>query len=158
MSEVIKTEEKPKNQMGRPPKPIDWKFVDSALQAGCSGVEIAAYLGVHSDTLYDAVAREFGETFTTYSLEKSLKGKSMLRLAQFQEAVHKRDRGMLIWLGKQRLDQKDSYDTKVQHSGLPNIPVVNFGDIPNPKPYQTETPNTPDQKKSDQIVDSAPQH
>ena len=126
---------------GRPFKSIDWKFVDQALQAHCSGVEIAAYLGIHYDTLYDATVREHGKSFSEYSAEKKAKGKSLLRITQFDEAVRKRDRGMLVWLGKQLLDQRDNKDSKVEHGGTPTITIANYGNNPNPLPYQSDEEN-----------------
>jgi len=94
---------------GRPEITIDWKQVDNLLLAGCSGSEIAAYLGIHKDTLYDQTLRHFKVSFTDYSVEKRQKGESILRAKQF-ELASKGDKMMLIWLGKNRLRQKDTPD------------------------------------------------
>jgi len=140
---------------GRKFKPIDWDIVDKLLEAGCPGTEIAPHFGVHYETLYDRAYTDHGIMWTEYSQQRRSKGDSNLRVKQYQEAM-KGDRGMLIWLGKQRLDQRERYESKVEHSGLPAIPVVNFGDIPNPKPYQTENPHTPPQEKPSPESDSIP--
>lgn len=121
-------------------KDIDWKIVDQALVAGSTGTRIASYLGIHPDTLYHAVEREFGVMFTDYSAQKRSKGEMLLEIAQFDEAVHKRDRGMLIWLGKQRLGQKENHDLKLSGDGF-IAKVVNFGSEGDPKPYSSENSN-----------------
>lgn len=123
---------------GRPCTTIDWKVVEQALQSHCSGPEIAAYLGIHPETLYDNVKRQYGLTFTDYSAKFKAKGKSLLRMTQFDEAIRKRDRGMLVWLGKQLLDQRDNKDSKVEHGGTPTITIANYGNNPNPLPYQAQ--------------------
>lgn len=120
---------------GRPYHKIDWEKVDRCLEAGLSGVQAAAFIGVHHQTLYEAVEREYGLKFSEYSAEKSAKGETMIGLKQFQEAI-KGDRGMLIWLGKQRLGQRDNKDSRLDHGGTPTITIANFGDNPNPLPYQ----------------------
>lgn len=121
---------------GRPPKPIDWEKVDRCLESGCSGVQTASYIGVHAETLYDACVREKEMSFTDYSSKKSQKGESMIAMKQFQEAM-KGDRGMLIWLGKQRLKQRDSKDSRIELEN-PQIGIINFGSNPNPRPYQPD--------------------
>lgn len=128
--------------IGRPQKQIDWKLVENCLQAHCSGKEIAAFLGIHPHTLYNAVEREYGIPFSDFSDERKAKGKSLLRLTQFQEAVVKKDRGMLIWLGKQLLGQRDQKDSRLEHQGAPTITIANFGDNPNPEPYKNDKPES----------------
>jgi hypothetical protein len=51
---------------GRPVIPIDWKIVENLLQADCSGVQVAAYIGISEDTLYGRVKKEKGMIFSTY--------------------------------------------------------------------------------------------
>lgn len=94
---------------GHLPKLIDWNKVDQLLEAGCKGTEIAAYFGVHEDTLYTRCQNEKGSRFSAYSQEKRSKGDSILRAKQFENAM-KGNTTMQIWLGKQRLDQRDSKD------------------------------------------------
>lgn len=124
---------------GRPKKAIDWDFVEEGLIAGSSGNRIALALGIHRDTLYDAVRDKYGVSFSEYSLKSQSKGEVLLEMAQFDEAVNKRDRGMLIWLGKQRLGQRDNKDSKVEVEGQTTFHVVNFGSNPDPQPYQPNT-------------------
>ena len=91
--------------------PIDMKKVDDLLIAGCKGTEVASYFGIHPDTLYSRVEKEKGMTFTAYSAQKRQKGESLLRAQQFAKALGATKEGdnmMLIWLGKNRLDQTDN--------------------------------------------------
>lgn len=96
-----------KNPNHRPTKIIDWDEVDDLLVKGCNGSQISSYIGVCSDTLYDRCLLEKGVLFSTYSQKKREKGDSLLHKAQFELAM-KEDRTMLVWLGKQRLGQKEN--------------------------------------------------
>ena len=91
---------------GRPAAIIDWKAVDRLLQAGCTGVQIAARLGIHADTLYRACQSEHKSDFAAYSQQKREHGETLLHEQQFALAM-KGNLGMLVWLGKQRLGQKE---------------------------------------------------
>lgn len=103
---------------GRPTIPIDWSTVESLLMADCSGIEIASNLGIDKSTLYDACEREKGDNFTNYSTKFKQKGESLLRKAQYDVAMgdNKKgvqpDKSMLIWLGKNRLNQSDKQEVK----------------------------------------------
>ena len=114
---------------GRAFKPIDWNIVDNALVAGCSGVEIAGLLGVHYETLYDRTVKEKGKSFTEYSHEKKAKGDSLLRQKQFQEAM-KGDRGMLIWLGKNRLGQRENSAITIENPKAALEEIMNRSEKP----------------------------
>jgi hypothetical protein len=91
----------------RPTIPIDWEKVDELLEYGCTGVEIAARLGITGETLYERTQREKGASFSLYANEKRAKGDTLLREYQFKQAK-KGNITMLIWLGKQRLGQKEN--------------------------------------------------
>lgn len=97
--------------MGRPKMEIDWKKVEDLLIAGCSGAEIAGYLGCHPNTIYEKCFEEKGINFTEYSCGFYAKGDSILRAHQFAKALGKITEGdntLLIWLGKIRLKQERS--------------------------------------------------
>lgn len=97
--------------MARPEIPINWKIVDDLLIAGCKGTEVAANVGVYPDTLYRRIQDEKGQDFTAYAAEKRAKGESLLRAQQYAKALGVTKNGdnmMLIWLGKNRLDQSDT--------------------------------------------------
>lgn len=95
--------------IGRPQADIDWKKADELLIAGCSGVEIAGYFGILPNTLYSRCLQDNGITFSDYSQSKYSKGESFLRAKQYQVAMSG-DKTMLVWLGKNRLKQKDGED------------------------------------------------
>jgi hypothetical protein len=84
--------------MARPKKVIDPKLVQDLASIGCKTTEIAAIVGASVDTL----DRRFAEEMN--------KGRNNLRcsLRRWQlDAAKKGNVTMLIWLGKQLLDQKD---------------------------------------------------
>lgn len=96
-----------KRPQGYPLIPIDWEQVDEWLEYGCKGTEIAASLGISTDTLYNRTQSEKGVGFSEYALEKRAVGDKLLRELQFKSAK-KGNITMQIWLGKQRLEQKEN--------------------------------------------------
>ena len=84
--------------------PIDWDLVDSLIQKGCNGVQIAARLDCHPDTLYARCKTERGMHYSDYSLQKRAKGDTYLVETQYDLALEG-DRTLLIFLGKTRLGQ-----------------------------------------------------
>lgn len=101
---------------GRPKAEIDWNKVDRLLEAQCTGTEIAATLGIHPDTLYNAVKAKFKSDFSAYSQQKKESGKRLLKAKQFEVAMSG-DKAMLIWLGKQYLEQRDKTDHDLTSKG-----------------------------------------
>jgi hypothetical protein len=101
---------KTKSRMGRPPKIIDWKKVESLCQIHCTESEIASVMEIHIDTLYDKCKKEYGLTFPEYYKKHCEGGKMSLRRAQFKKAVVDGNPALQIWLGKQILGQKDHVD------------------------------------------------
>jgi hypothetical protein len=96
---------------GRPQKPIDWELLDNLLEAGCSAAEIAPHFHMTDETLCKRVHEHYGMSWTLYSAEKCSKGDSILRAAQYHKAIGNTDKGdntMMVWLGKNRLKQRDT--------------------------------------------------
>lgn len=91
---------------GRKKVPIPWERVDEYLIAHCDGKEIAAAIGCHPQTLYEAVRREKQEDWCDYAHRLYGQGRQLLRAAQFKKALEGHY-GMLVWLGKQYLNQYD---------------------------------------------------
>ena len=91
---------------GNPKVHIDWDKVDQLLLGGCTGTEIAPHFGICDDTLYIRCEKEKGVTWSAYLRQKRSKGDSNLRMKQYQVAMSG-DRSLLIWLGKQRLGQRE---------------------------------------------------
>lgn len=101
------------------PYDLDWDKIDRLLEAGCTGAEIASNFGFHPDTLYRHSKIDKKKHFTDYAREKREKGNTLLRSAQFKNAM-KGNTVMQIWLGKQRLDQTE----KTQISGDSKNPLA----------------------------------
>lgn len=111
--------------MSRPEIPIDWRKVDELLIAGCSGVEVAAYFAMHPQTFYDRVSAQYKVGFTEYLQEKRSKGDSLLRAKQYAKAMgfcKDGDNTMLVWLGKNRLEQREP---EAKTISIPNDGKIN---------------------------------
>ena len=91
---------------GRPAAIIDWKKVDRLLEAQCTATSIAARQGICVDTLYRRCQTDNKVDFAAYCQQKKESGEALLREQQFALAM-KGNLGMLIWLGKQHLNQKE---------------------------------------------------
>lgn len=93
--------------MARPRIKIDWEQVDQMCAIHCTGEEQAAILKVDYDTLNRACKREHKKSFADYFKQKSSTGKMSLRRRQFTTAMDGNPT-MLIWLGKNWLNQNDN--------------------------------------------------
>ncbi len=100
---------------GRPEKPIDWNKVDQMLMGGSCAKEIASHFDIHPTNFCLRLENKYNMNFTTYSSEKRAKGDSLIRNRQFEKAL-KGDNTLLIWLGKNRLNQRDTQN---------DLPVTN---------------------------------
>ena len=85
---------------------IDWDISDRLMEAGCDGTEVAAHFGIHKETFYRRVKQDLGLDYTDYKQQKRHKGNALLRAKQYEKAV-KGETSLLIWLGKNRLEQRD---------------------------------------------------
>lgn len=97
--------------MARPEKPIDWDLLDSLLEAGCSSNEAAPYFNMTGETICYRVLYKYGMDFSSYSREKTYKGDACIRHQQYLKATGQSDKGdntQLVWLGKNRLKQRDA--------------------------------------------------
>lgn len=88
---------------------IDWDQVGKYLEAHCSGTEIAGILGIHENTLYTRCLEDQKVEFGAFKLLKRSSGDGLLKIQQFKKAMNG-DKTMLVWLGKQRLGQKDKHE------------------------------------------------
>jgi len=105
-----------KKKGGRPPKEFDKKGFEGLCKLQCTKPEICSFFECDEKTLTAWCKRTYkdengnGRGFSDIYKELSAGGKISLRRAQFEKAVKRLDRGMLIWLGKQYLGQKDTPD------------------------------------------------
>jgi hypothetical protein len=93
--------------MSRPEKPIDWELVDELLVAGCDGNQISPFFNMHPDTFYRRVMEKYGVCFTVLQSIKRAEGDAVLLTAQYKKAAAG-DNTMMVWLGKNRLKQKEN--------------------------------------------------
>jgi len=107
---------KKKSNAGRKKFVIDWDKVDKSLRAGSNGVQVAAMLGIHYNTLVNKCNEEKKCDFSDYLAQKRQEGNDILFGLQYKLAKEG-DRGMLIWLGKNRLDQSDKKEIKQHNTG-----------------------------------------
>ena len=107
---------------GRKKISINWLRVEEMAMAGANGVQIAAALGIHYDTLADRHKAEQKTDFSDYLTTKREKGNELLLRKQYDVAMTG-DKTMLVWLGKQRLEQSD----KAQHDHSGTINYINLG-------------------------------
>ncbi len=104
-------------ERGRPKAEINWQYVDSLLEGGCSGVEIASEIGINPNTLYARCVIDNNIEFSVYSQQKSAKGEAKLRMQQYRKALGLTEAGdntMLVWLGKNRLNQREHKEDNSQ--------------------------------------------
>ena len=96
---------------GRPVKDIDFELIDNLCGIQCTGEEMASVLDIDYDTLNARIKEKTGKTFSEYFKQKSGKGKVSLRRKQFTLAQGG-DKTMLIWLGKQYLNQSEKNEVQ----------------------------------------------
>jgi len=96
--------------MGRPLVEIRWDEVEKLLELQCTQAEIASWFRCSEDTLSRACWREHDLSFAEYSRLKRGRGRIALRRAQWKAAITG-NVTMLIWLGKQHLNQTDKMAT-----------------------------------------------
>lgn len=104
-------------------KDIDWDLAAKFAQAGSDGKEIADYFGIHADTFYRRCETDQNAAFAAWIQQNRSKGDAVLRLKQYEAATEDKNTGMQIWLGKQRLGQKDKSEID-QTINLPNINLI----------------------------------
>lgn len=90
---------KKKQKTGRPKLDIDGHQVQALASFHCTDKEIASFFDCHPDTLRSR--------FSAFLDKGREEGKRRLRKMQW-EAAEKGNVVMLIWLGKQYLNQKES--------------------------------------------------
>lgn len=96
--------------------PADWENVDKLMELQCTLPEIASFFRVSPAALEDIVEREKDMKYRQYYDLHKGRGQVALRRVQMQVAL-KGNPTMLIWLGKQYLDQLDKavYAGRVVH-------------------------------------------
>lgn len=114
---------KSKGQAGRPKIEIDWDQAEKMANIHCTGEEIATLLDISYDTLERAIRRKGHADFADWYKKHAALGKRSVRRQQFDVAM-KGSVPMLIWLGKQLLDQRDQVITKNENTTTQKSTVV----------------------------------
>ena len=104
---------------GRPRKKFDWSAFEKLCYLNCSEEEIASFFECAVSTLQRAVRWHYGVNFAQINLERKNGGKIKLREKQMEVALNG-NVTMLIWLGKQMLNQSDKAEIDAG-AGINNI-------------------------------------
>jgi len=100
---------------------VDWEQFDKLCAIQCTLREIASFFNCSEDTIENIVKKEKLCLFSEYKKKKSGSGKISLRRKQFELALNG-NVTMLIWLGKQYLDQSDKDIHEI--SGIDHEPII----------------------------------
>lgn len=101
--------------MARPKKEIDYAVVEKLAMIHCTQEEIAAVIGCSVDTL------QRSEEFCGIYKKGIDNGKASLRRMQWKSA-EAGDKTMLVWLGKQYLNQRDNKEISI--SEMPKVEII----------------------------------
>ena len=107
-----------KNLGGRPRKELsdeDFKKVIAMMEIQCTQDEICGVFNMTAETLNTRLEERGEGSFSTLYKKHQDQGKASLRRAQMKTALDGNPT-MLIWLGKQMLDQTDRTATDVTSS------------------------------------------
>lgn len=104
-------------KIGRPKKELDWKLLDSILQFGARLIDCSEMCNMSDDSIQKRIKEEHGCTFSEYRNRKMSKMRMKLLQKQFDVAMSG-NVALLIWLGKQHLDQKDKAETTLDVSTI----------------------------------------
>jgi hypothetical protein len=124
---------------GRPRIEVDWKVIDGLLKIQCTGEEIASFIDVDYDTINRRCKEAKKMGFADYSKQKRFGGKPSLRRAQWKLAIEGNNPTMLIWLGKQMLDQRDKADVdNTSSDGSMSPTIIELIGVPVPDDNSTD--------------------
>ena len=107
--------------MARPRKEIDQRQFENLCAIQCTQEEIAGVFDCSPDTIDRWVKRTYHASFAEVYKIKSAKGKMSLRRTQFKLA--EKSAAMAIFLGKQYLGQRDSFEV-VDTSALDKLDEI----------------------------------
>lgn len=104
-----KPKPKPKlsTKMGRKKIPLDWEAIGQRIAKGATTAGIVAELDCSRETLYKRCKSECGLDYSRFQAKYRAKGDDSLRIKQYEVAIDG-NVPMLIWLGKQRLGQREN--------------------------------------------------
>ena len=107
-------------------KIMDVKTFESLCAIQCTKDEICAVLGIDEKTLTKQCKKQYSKPFSEVFTQKRKTGKASLRRSQWTLASGG-NATMLIWLGKQYLQQSDKLEQKNDNNNQNKI-VIEFED------------------------------
>lgn len=108
---MAKTIKRNPNAPGRPEKVVNWKKAAKLAAEFNTGEDIASDQGMSYQTLLLRIQDLGYVDFQEWYKKHSAPGRKSLRQMQMK-AAKKGNIGMMIWLGKQELEQSEKVDTK----------------------------------------------
>lgn len=109
----VKAQSQPEKKavMGRPQKEIDLKIAENLVKKQLTQEEIAGILGISVPTLNSKISAEFNETYLEWRKRCMAAGLGQLRESMWDQATgEKPNTTMQIWLSKQYLGMRDSFE------------------------------------------------
>lgn len=119
-----------KNAQGRPRTIItdqEWEQIERLCHIQCTAQEIASIFKISLDILKRNIVETHGITCEEYLHKHAAGGKASLRRYQW-DLAKKGNPAMLIWLGKQWLNQSDKQDIGNNANNPLTIQIVKFSD------------------------------
>lgn len=115
-------EQEENNNLGRPPKPINWKAVDTMIEGRASQRNICKKLEIDKSTFIRRFKEHHGIDFTTYATEHLSVGAENIILTQYARAL-KGNTQLLILLGKEWCGQgeKDKVESTVPNQAYLDV-------------------------------------
>lgn len=102
-------------QTGRPKIEWDskqWEQFQALCEIQCTAVEVCSVMGVCEETLNRLCEERLGMRFSEYIKSAAAGGRTSLRRMQW-EAAKTGNPTILIWLGKQYLEQSDKQEVSI---------------------------------------------
>ncbi len=90
---------------------LDWTRLDQYLELGARCLDCSEFLGVSEDKIQKDIRKKHNMTFSEYREKKLSKMRMKLLQKQFDVAMQG-NVSMLIWLGKNLLNQSDKIETE----------------------------------------------
>jgi len=104
-------------KMGRPKIEINQKEFESLCKIGATADQLCYHFCIKEDTLNRFCKSKYKMTFAEYLKKNAAFIRTHLKRKQFEVAMSG-NVTMLIWLGKQFLDQKDKVESEVKQTSI----------------------------------------
>lgn len=99
---------------------LDESIIEEMCKAGCTALSICRALSISPVTLYNWSRREKQLEWEAYKRQFLAIGDDCLRQKQYELAMQG-DKALLIWLGKNRLGQRDKQDLTTNGEKLSQV-------------------------------------